>query len=187
MPCADPRPLLPPSCRVAARAVATNALLERKGSPFGLVLTAGFADLLEIGDQTRPDLFDLAIANKAKVLYSPADVVQAKERVTMEGWTLNPAAPSVDQILADGQADTTEAGEVRLGLSGEAVRILEPLGASQGRRSAEHSKQRVLTLAPFWNLRHRAHPPAARGPVHPGPALPRRLPAPLVDVPWCVA
>ena len=37
--------------------VATNALLERKGEPVLLVTTAGFADGLRIGYQSRPDLF----------------------------------------------------------------------------------------------------------------------------------
>ena len=36
--------------------VMTNALLERKGAPTGLVTTAGFRDLLEIARQKRPHL-----------------------------------------------------------------------------------------------------------------------------------
>lgn len=39
--------------------VATNALLERRGEPTALVVTAGFRDLLYIGNQSRPNLFDL--------------------------------------------------------------------------------------------------------------------------------
>ena len=39
--------------------VATNALLERKGERMALVITEGFHDLLHIGNQTRPNLFDL--------------------------------------------------------------------------------------------------------------------------------
>ena len=39
--------------------VATNALLERKGERMALVITEGFHDLLHIGNQTRPCLFDL--------------------------------------------------------------------------------------------------------------------------------
>lgn len=38
--------------------VATNALLERKGVPTTLVVSEGFADLVRIGDMTRPALFD---------------------------------------------------------------------------------------------------------------------------------
>ncbi|HHO53054.1 MAG TPA: 5-oxoprolinase [Deltaproteobacteria bacterium] len=38
--------------------VATNALLERSGVPTLLIVTRGFADLVRIGDMTRPQLFD---------------------------------------------------------------------------------------------------------------------------------
>jgi len=38
--------------------VATNALLERAGSPTALVTTAGFGDVIEIGRQDRPSLYD---------------------------------------------------------------------------------------------------------------------------------
>ncbi|MDW8120478.1 MAG: hydantoinase/oxoprolinase family protein, partial [Chloroflexota bacterium] len=39
--------------------VATNALLERKGALTAFITTAGFEDLLEIGRQNRPSLYDL--------------------------------------------------------------------------------------------------------------------------------
>jgi N-methylhydantoinase A len=39
--------------------VATNAILERRGARTALVTTAGFRDVLEIGRQTRPDLYAL--------------------------------------------------------------------------------------------------------------------------------
>lgn len=39
--------------------VATNALLERKVSPAALITTAGFEDVLEIGRQNRPALYDI--------------------------------------------------------------------------------------------------------------------------------
>jgi N-methylhydantoinase A len=38
--------------------VATNALLERKGARLAFVTTEGFEDLLEIGRQNRPSLYD---------------------------------------------------------------------------------------------------------------------------------
>lgn len=41
--------------------VATNALLERRGAPVLLLINRGLADLLEIGDQHRPELFALCI------------------------------------------------------------------------------------------------------------------------------
>uniref|UniRef100_A0A0W0EUW7 Putative 5-oxoprolinase n=1 Tax=Moniliophthora roreri TaxID=221103 RepID=A0A0W0EUW7_MONRR len=106
--------------------VATNALLERKGEPFGLVMTKGFGDLLEIGDQTRPDLFDLSISTKPSLLYHPDNVIEVEERVTMEGWTLDPEGQSVESLLANAKQNGDE-GHVKVGLSGEVIRILKPL------------------------------------------------------------
>src|SRR5688572_9454775 len=39
--------------------VATNALLERRGARTALITTEGFRDVLEIGRQNRPALYDL--------------------------------------------------------------------------------------------------------------------------------
>lgn len=39
--------------------VATNALLERKGAEMALLINEGFEDLLYIGNQARPNIFDL--------------------------------------------------------------------------------------------------------------------------------
>ena len=58
-----------PPCEVRiGTTLATNALLERKGVPTGLLITRGFADLLAIGTQARPDLFALRI-EKAPPIY----------------------------------------------------------------------------------------------------------------------
>lgn len=43
--------------------VATNALLERKGAKMALVINKGFKDLLLIGNQARPNIFQL-VSNK---------------------------------------------------------------------------------------------------------------------------
>src|SRR5258706_4887445 len=51
-----------PACEVRlGTTLGTNALLERRGARSALLLTRGFGDLLELGDQTRPDLFALQI------------------------------------------------------------------------------------------------------------------------------
>ena len=75
-----------PAARVAAikigTTVATNALLERAGARTLFVTTAGFADALEIGDQTRPHLFALDIVKPAP-LY--AGVIEADERMGADG------------------------------------------------------------------------------------------------------
>src|SRR5262245_8509307 len=39
--------------------VGTNALLQRKGACTALVTTAGFEDVIEIGRQARPELYNL--------------------------------------------------------------------------------------------------------------------------------
>ena len=39
--------------------VATNSLLERNGERIALLVTKGFKDLLHIGNQARPNIFDL--------------------------------------------------------------------------------------------------------------------------------
>ena len=58
--------------------VATNALLERKGEKTVLVTTKGFRDLLQIGNQSRPKIFDLEI-HKLELLYE--EVIEVDERV----------------------------------------------------------------------------------------------------------
>ncbi|HWN67307.1 MAG TPA: hydantoinase/oxoprolinase N-terminal domain-containing protein, partial [Haliangium sp.] len=47
-----------PACEVRmGTTIATNALLERRGTRCALVITRGFRDLLAIGNQTRPQIF----------------------------------------------------------------------------------------------------------------------------------
>merc|ERR1719410_2752317 len=41
--------------------VCTNALLERKGERMALAITKGLKDVLKIGNQARPDIFDLEV------------------------------------------------------------------------------------------------------------------------------
>ncbi|MBE9465421.1 hydantoinase B/oxoprolinase family protein [Dyadobacter sp. UP-52] len=60
----------------------TNALLERKGAKTLLVVTKGFKDLLYIGNQQRPSLFQLNIP-EPKLLYH--DVIELHERLDADG------------------------------------------------------------------------------------------------------
>ena len=62
--------------------VATNALLERKGDRTLLLITRGFADLLRIGYQTRPTLFDLNVI-LPELLYER--VIEVTERIDATG------------------------------------------------------------------------------------------------------
>lgn len=113
--------------------VATNALLERKGKKHALVITKGFKDLILIGNQSRPRIFDLNI-KRPQPLYST--VLEVDERVTLVGYTSDPrAAEQGIQFNEKGEIIKQYTGEASIlsfesnpeivkGLSGEAVQIL---------------------------------------------------------------
>src|SRR5260221_6872056 len=64
--------------------VATNALIQHRGVKTGLIPTDGFRDLLEIGRQKRPDLYDMQ-ADKPTTLV-PRDLrLEVPERVRHTG------------------------------------------------------------------------------------------------------
>lgn len=65
--------------------VATNALLERKGDPTLLLITEGFSDLLRIGYQNRPALFDLNIV-LPELLYK--EVATVSQRMDADGTVI---------------------------------------------------------------------------------------------------
>ncbi len=64
--------------------VATNALLERKGAVTGLITTKGFRDLLEIGRQRRPHLYDL-FEKRPPPLVSRERRLEVAERMAADG------------------------------------------------------------------------------------------------------
>lgn len=63
----------------------TNALLERRVAPTALATTRGFADILRIGDQARPKLFELHVRKPAPLYRT---VVEIDERVDAAGRVL---------------------------------------------------------------------------------------------------
>ena len=76
--------------------VATNALLERKGVRTALIATKGFEDVLEIGRQTRPDIYQLFVVR-------PTPLVEARFRFGVD-----------ERVLCSGEAEKSpEPGEVR--------------------------------------------------------------------------
>ncbi len=64
--------------------VATNALIQHRGVRTGLITTQGFRDLLEIGRQRRPDLYDLQV-DKPPVLVSRDMRLEVPERLRHDG------------------------------------------------------------------------------------------------------
>ncbi|WP_420642837.1 hydantoinase/oxoprolinase family protein [Candidatus Leptofilum sp.] len=69
--------------------VATNALLERKGARTALIATKGFADVLAIGRQNRPDIYAL-VPQKPPPLVPARWRLEVAERVTASGEVLYP-------------------------------------------------------------------------------------------------
>ena len=77
--------------------VGTNALIQRTGSHVALVTTKGFRDLLEIGRQTRPHMYDLQIDHPAP-LVDRENRIELNERIGAAGEIVR--APSADDIDA---------------------------------------------------------------------------------------
>ena len=83
----DPIPAGQISAVKMGTTVATNALLERKGERTLLLITKGMRDLLRIGFQNRPKLFDINI-KLPELLYE--DVIEVQERITANGEVITP-------------------------------------------------------------------------------------------------
>src|SRR5215467_7469679 len=68
--------------------VATNAVLERKGARCGLITTAGFRDILELGRRTRPNPYGMTGSFEALI---PRDLrAEVPERIDAAGRILTP-------------------------------------------------------------------------------------------------
>lgn len=76
--------------------VATNALLEGRGSRTALIATEGFGDVLAIGRQNRPELYAL-VPHKPEPLVPRRWRFEVRERVTAQGEILQPLV--LDDLL----------------------------------------------------------------------------------------
>ena len=90
-----------------ATTVATNAILERKGAPTGLITTAGFRDVLIIGRQKRYETYDLYIS-KPKPLVQRRHIAEAVERVDAFGEVvteldIESVDTAIDAMIASGR------------------------------------------------------------------------------------
>ena len=71
--------------------VATNTLLERKGARTALIVTRGFRDVLQIGRQDRPDLYDWTIRRTEPIV--PRRLrFEVAERVLHTGEVIEPVS-----------------------------------------------------------------------------------------------
>ena len=88
--------------------VATNAVLERKGSCVGLITTEGFRDVLEIGRQMRHQMYDLALDPETPAFLAPGRFRrEIPERVGATGEVLRAldeaaVAVAADELIAAG-------------------------------------------------------------------------------------
>jgi N-methylhydantoinase A/oxoprolinase/acetone carboxylase beta subunit len=91
--------------------VATNAVIERKGARIGLITTAGFKDVLEIGRQMRQGMYDLVLSPQTPVFLAPgARRKEVSERVSVAGQIVVPLAEDeVRACAAELVADRVEA------------------------------------------------------------------------------
>jgi 5-oxoprolinase (ATP-hydrolysing) len=131
--------------------VATNALLERKGERVLLLITEGFADLLRIGTQARPSLFDLDI-RRPDLLYTM--VAEVPGRLDAEGREVRPldearVSDALGQARADGIAGVAVAlmhGHVNPDHEARVGRLAEQAGFTQV--SLSHQVSRLAKLVP---------------------------------------
>jgi len=65
----------------------TNALLESKGARTLFIVTKGFADLLKIGNQSRPDIFALNVKKPKQITFQ---IIEIDERMDTKGKVLKP-------------------------------------------------------------------------------------------------
>jgi N-methylhydantoinase A/oxoprolinase/acetone carboxylase beta subunit len=71
--------------------VATNAVIERQGARTGLITTAGFKDVLEIGRQMRHRMYDLVLQPETPVFLAPGSRrKEVRERVSAQGDIVTP-------------------------------------------------------------------------------------------------
>jgi N-methylhydantoinase A len=88
--------------------IATNAVLERKGSRVGLITTRGFRDVIEIGRQMRHQMYDLALDPETPAFLAPARLRrEIGERISATGEVLEAldekeVAAAADELISAG-------------------------------------------------------------------------------------
>jgi N-methylhydantoinase A len=90
-------PIAEVSALVHGTTLVTNAVIERKGAVTGMLTTAGFADVLDIGKERRYDLYDLRLSFQAPLV--PRTLRrEVRERLRDDGKVVQ--APDLAQVKA---------------------------------------------------------------------------------------
>jgi N-methylhydantoinase A/oxoprolinase/acetone carboxylase beta subunit len=130
--------------------VATNAVLERKGARLGLLTTAGFRDVLEIGRQLRTDVYRIILEPETPIFLAPRRYrKEIRERVDATGAVVVP----LDEAAVVKAADEL----VELGVEAIAISFLFSFrNPAHERRAAELIRARHQGLA--LSLSHEVDP-----------------------------
>ncbi|CAG8290365.1 unnamed protein product [Penicillium nalgiovense] len=128
-------------CLRMGTTVATNALLERKGARSVLFTTKGFRDLLKIGDQSRPAIFDLSMVRPGVL---PESVVEVNERVL----SCHPSADS----------DCFSDCRMVEGITGEKFRVVQELDLAQVKAELQRLKEQGILSISVALLHSYAYP-----------------------------
>lgn len=123
--------------------VATNALIQRKGAPLALITTEGFRDLLEIGRQIRPKMYDLK-ADAPPPLVPRKHRFEVRERMMADGTPrIDLEDAAIDAVIDQVEASGAEAVAVCLLFA-----FLNPAHEQRiGNRLAERLPQVAVSLS----------------------------------------
>jgi len=116
-----------------AMTVSVNALLEDAGATTALVTTKGFRDVLEIGRQDRPALYDLD-AEKPTPLVPGRRRFELDERATTEG---------IERPVEDSEVDTLTAELADSEIESVAVCLLHAYGHPENEKRVERLRDRL--------------------------------------------
>jgi len=83
----------------------TNALLENKGAKTLFIVTKGFADLLKIGNQSRPDIFAINVIKPKQITYK---IIEVDERIDAKGKVIK----AFDQEAFQSQIQTIDKNKI---------------------------------------------------------------------------
>lgn len=118
--------------------VATNLVIERKGARTGLITTRGFRDVLEIGRQTRPHLYDYDVVRPVALV--PRELrIEVDERVMSDGTVRVP--------LNEAQVEEAARSLLAAGVEAVVICFLHSYRRAEHERRAREIVQRVLPSA----------------------------------------
>ena len=110
--------------------VATNALIQRKGGRVTLVTTEGFRDLLEIGRQVRPHMYDLQLDVPAPLVPEERRL-EVSERITAGGRVVKPLkAEEIERVVDAVRATEAQSCAVCLLFAFESPEHEQAVGAA---------------------------------------------------------